>query len=176
MKKILALCIAVLMVSTLLFGVSDSEIAEAAKTLNVPYEELKALVEKYAPLPEGSPSPIGTFAIGQTMFSRIVDAILVEEGISSSSPEYETMKALYEQILESLDLFSLAGMETDMHLVFTEYIVIFDGEPAPYRLDRLTRTVWMDLDGIEMPLGTFDEAYSIFTLMDEPLAAFDRVR
>lgn len=173
-NRSLLLVTIVLVSATLLFGVSANDIAEAAEMLGVPYSELKALVDKHNPASSEILSPVGTFVPGPSMLNLIIDEILKEEGVDQSSPDYVVMRAFYEQLLGSVDLLTLIGVEEDLYLVFTKQNIYFDDETVPYRLDRNTRIVWVEVEGIEIPFGTFDKEYRVFTMMDEPMAVFDR--
>jgi len=174
MKKGVVLLIMMMVCAVLLFAVSADEIAEAAKTLGVPYSELKALVDTHTPVSPEARSPVGTFAPGPTMFNLIIDEILKEEGLVFGSSEYVKMRSLYEQLFSSLDLLDLIGLEGGMYLVFTEKNIYFEDEMVEYHLDRDTRTVWVDVEGIALPFGSFDKHYMVFTMEGEPMAVFDR--
>ncbi len=173
MKNKLLLLVTILVSSMLLFGVSANDIAEAAELLNVPYSELKALVEKHNPSSSEILSPVGTFVPGPSMLNLIIDEILKEEGVDKSSADYMVMRAFYEQLLGSVDLLTLIGMEEDLYLVFTKQNIYFEDETVPYRLDRDTRVVWVEVEGFEIPFGSFDKNYMVFTMVDEPMAVFD---
>jgi len=174
MKKGVLLLTMMVVCVVLLFAVSADEIAEAAITLGVPYSELKALVDTYAPVSPEARSPVGTFAPGPTMFNLIIDEIMKEERLIPGSPEYVKMRSFYAQLFSSYDLLDLIGLKEDMYLVFTLKNIYFEDEMVEYYLDRDTRTVWVDVEGTALPFGTFDKHYSVFTMEGEPLAVFDR--